>query len=312
MGRFGAQDTVRDGLNYYLYCDANPLKYVDKNGLWAEDGHNFITAQAGTNLNLTTRVTDLLMFHNYDTDTLFRAIGNTSWVPLLGNQSYHMNRNRRGQGDSRQELYQLHRDAAINLVNGSNLCTDLIPATRMLDALNQANIDVSHISNRLRDDDRITLPIVGWTIPGTGGIRNALTRRERTIAEAINDPVIGNEVRQAIALQNLGRGLHALQDVYAHGQIDAGSLNFMGHGPHTAVWYGSRWVLSREWGVNPDHYRYVWRKGSNTRLTRVDSDDASFGNNPRIIGAIVASEAFLQQFIDSIYDSSWLTGKCID
>ena len=36
-GRFNAEDTVRDGLNWYEYARSNPLRFVDKNGLWCED-----------------------------------------------------------------------------------------------------------------------------------------------------------------------------------------------------------------------------------------------------------------------------------
>ena len=35
QGRFNAEDTVRDGLNWYEYARSNPLRFVDKNGLWA-------------------------------------------------------------------------------------------------------------------------------------------------------------------------------------------------------------------------------------------------------------------------------------
>ena len=35
IGRFGAEDTVRDGANWYGYCHGNPLRFVDKDGLTA-------------------------------------------------------------------------------------------------------------------------------------------------------------------------------------------------------------------------------------------------------------------------------------
>ena len=35
QGRFAAEDTARDGTNWYAYCHANPLRFVDKDGLTA-------------------------------------------------------------------------------------------------------------------------------------------------------------------------------------------------------------------------------------------------------------------------------------
>ena len=33
IGRFISLDPIKDGLNWYTYCNNNPLRYVDKNGL---------------------------------------------------------------------------------------------------------------------------------------------------------------------------------------------------------------------------------------------------------------------------------------
>ena len=32
LGCFNAQDTIRDGLNWYEYCRSNPLAFIDKDG----------------------------------------------------------------------------------------------------------------------------------------------------------------------------------------------------------------------------------------------------------------------------------------
>jgi len=40
VGRFTAQDTVRDGLNWYEYCRSNPLSFVDLDGRTAESFMN--------------------------------------------------------------------------------------------------------------------------------------------------------------------------------------------------------------------------------------------------------------------------------
>ena len=36
-GRFNAEDGARDGLNWYEYARSNPLRFVDKNGLWCNE-----------------------------------------------------------------------------------------------------------------------------------------------------------------------------------------------------------------------------------------------------------------------------------
>jgi RHS repeat-associated protein len=37
LGRFTSQDPARDGVNWWIYCGNNPLKYVDPTGMYSED-----------------------------------------------------------------------------------------------------------------------------------------------------------------------------------------------------------------------------------------------------------------------------------
>ena len=37
LGRFTSQDPARDGVNWWIYCQNNPLKYVDPTGMYSED-----------------------------------------------------------------------------------------------------------------------------------------------------------------------------------------------------------------------------------------------------------------------------------
>ena len=67
VDRFGAEDIVRNGLNWYVYCRANPIRFVDKNGLW-DDEHYYITRIAGDRVGLCDSIVDLLIFFNKDTD----------------------------------------------------------------------------------------------------------------------------------------------------------------------------------------------------------------------------------------------------
>ena len=38
-GRFLTEDSARDGNNWYVYCDNNPIRYVDSNGAWKRNVH---------------------------------------------------------------------------------------------------------------------------------------------------------------------------------------------------------------------------------------------------------------------------------
>lgn len=38
IGRFTTEDPARDGLNWYIYCENNPVMFVDPWGYWASDG----------------------------------------------------------------------------------------------------------------------------------------------------------------------------------------------------------------------------------------------------------------------------------
>ena len=37
-GRFTQEDPVKDGLNWFIYCSNNPIRFFDSTGFWAADG----------------------------------------------------------------------------------------------------------------------------------------------------------------------------------------------------------------------------------------------------------------------------------
>ena len=312
-GRFNAEDIVNDGLNFYLYCSANPLGFVDKNGLWGKDIHDYITERAGSNLGLSEKIINLLIFHNRDTDLWY---GDTSFLPVIGNQAYHFNRNTDEQADSRIELSQLHLYAAVNLVNGTgNLRPDLINYRRMLDALRDSDVNISRISDRVYDET------VGILTHHRQRAEPMRLLPQRIVHEVINDPNLSEAARQVIALQHLGRGLHALQDIEAHGQIGAGPLNISGHTQESILSFLG-WPVQ-----NPDSHKYIWLfddfHGRGTLAPMFlfgnfpgnfpeENGMPLFSYNSRILAAIISSEAFLQQFINAIDDSSWFMNNCPD
>ena len=41
IGRFITEDPAKDGLNWYVYCGNNPIRYVDPTGCWQEDDDKY-------------------------------------------------------------------------------------------------------------------------------------------------------------------------------------------------------------------------------------------------------------------------------
>ena len=53
MGRFISEDPVRDGLNWYVYCRNNPIKYIDPTGYWATSDSKYSSTVQAMLLQLT-------------------------------------------------------------------------------------------------------------------------------------------------------------------------------------------------------------------------------------------------------------------
>ncbi|MBR6522980.1 MAG: RHS repeat-associated core domain-containing protein, partial [Clostridia bacterium] len=73
IGRFISEDPIKDGLNWYVYCNNNPVMFVDPMGLWAADGsderfkeNNPIVYQAIADLSETWSYLDELDKNNID------------------------------------------------------------------------------------------------------------------------------------------------------------------------------------------------------------------------------------------------------
>jgi len=291
LGRFGAEDTVRDGLNYYLYCSANPLRFVDLNGLWGKPTHANITQNAGNILNLSGSVTSVLIDFNLETDS-----GYTLPIPFFGEQAYHFNRNSNPSvsNDSRLDLARAHRNAAIALVNGTgDVRYDLISMDRLWYGVFGQGIGggVAEIGNEISHEYRTEQR------PGRTNYREVDSTthiRQQALEAAINDPIIGQRVRQALALQHLGRGLHAIQDIQAHGQIGAGPNNITGHAFETLF------------GNCPDDYGLMWEDDQMINLIPMDYAYQNFHGDPRIQASIRESIAYLTYFMEAIDCSHWM------
>ena len=289
IARFVSEDTVRDGMNYYQYCYANPLRFVDLNGLWGKDIHEEITRTAAENLydrlgiNLDAifgeGFVDSLVHYNNETDSLYSGLG-----PITGNQAYHFNRSPYGERDSRLALADKHLESAINLMLGhGNFGISMLPQTWLRDSIHNSMRDVSGM---------YLFPFSG--LHGTYALYIDSTFRsvfgpnmhDLPISMMWQLPGLSNEM----VMMHLGAALHAIQDYHAHGQINAGPNRFIGHAPQTVQSLGSSLFYPFvAWAPNFDSANYEWVPGSRTRLRRTVNPDY----NPRILAAIQDTEDFL-------------------
>ena len=181
LGRFMSEDPAKSGLNWYVYCENNPLKFVDPWGLWGANVHwgetkKWASAWVGTK-GFTEYDAGMLAFYDNNTDAVENGI---SPFPAIGDQSYHFNTNATGV-DSRLQ------HAAENLNNA-------------IWAWNQAKINYT---NNLKNLENF--------VPGSAAYK-AEERRINNLYRADKD----------YALKFLGEGLHAIQDIEAHGNITKG------------------------------------------------------------------------------------------
>jgi RHS repeat-associated protein len=51
IGRFTAMDPIKDGVNWYVYCRNNPLRYVDPNGLEVVINDDMIVKTSGRRIS---------------------------------------------------------------------------------------------------------------------------------------------------------------------------------------------------------------------------------------------------------------------
>lgn len=99
-------DPAKDGRNWYIYCDNNPLMYVDITGMWGKEIHDRSQEFGGTYqwaLNMG--------FSLEQADIIAKACNGVDWNifatdPFFG-QSYHFNTNPGGI-DSRITMAEIH------------------------------------------------------------------------------------------------------------------------------------------------------------------------------------------------------------
>ena len=104
-GTFITEDPIRDGLNWYSYCNDNPVKFKDENGLWASDVHYDDTYAWAVEAGFWGPNAERIAFYDNNTDNYLSGI--SPFPP--SDQSYHFNKNPDGT-DSRI----LHAEQKLN------------------------------------------------------------------------------------------------------------------------------------------------------------------------------------------------------
>jgi len=119
IGRFISMDPARDGLNWYVYCENNPVRYVDPTGMWGRDIHYGAKDEEGNvwgtffwaiDLGFSDMEAHIIADANYGVD--FGLFSNPI-LPVAG-QKYHFNTNPDGI-DSRKLVAEQHLNQAISL-----------------------------------------------------------------------------------------------------------------------------------------------------------------------------------------------------
>jgi len=109
MGRFMQRDPAghADGMNQYQYVKSNPVRRVDPQGLWGSDVHNDLTSQWAKNEGYPQTAASAVGSWDEDVDGSAVSWG-PGWAPIIGDQSYHFNRNLGGGPDSRLQHHTEH------------------------------------------------------------------------------------------------------------------------------------------------------------------------------------------------------------
>ena len=186
--RFVAEDTMRDGRNYYMHCRANPLSFIDKNGLWGKEYHEDVTKEEAYELGFCSTSIDQLA---YAVRWVDEHISGYNFMPLIGNQAIHFNRFDPDdpRGDSREYYGNQYRERA---------------AAAWVTAMDYHNL--------LSD-----IPTMDFSDMNIGLQGSALIDRVMSDTASLRDSYF------ELAMNYLGIALHAHQDISAHGQIGAGS-----------------------------------------------------------------------------------------
>jgi len=272
VARFTAQDAVRDGANWYAYCNANPLGFVDRNGLWPDNVHRCRTTEWAIEMGFDEDFARALGRATYGADSLLGGYNFfPGFIPIIGgNQGVHFNTN--SYGDSRDDIARDYVQKAIYAWNNASVeyARTLAEISR-IDYLNNPHLKLGVTMQRFNAEQAYT--------------------------------------HRTLAMHYLSIALHAQQDIEAHGDIAEGPGGIFGHARATI--YNNRIVRHLAVALNPlaapllflptlpdpDSYNYKWGDDTKTWLVPFDGHP---DDNPRIIDTRDLTSRLLWDFARGI------------
>ena len=214
---------------------------------------------------------------NYKIDLMNQANRDldTGWgtnaIPVFGNQGLHFNRSPVGIPDSRLISAEAHRIEAVAITTTAR------------------DIHASAINN----------------------IQNSTSLsavQKSTFTTQANSRLEADERR---AWTHLGNGMHPLQDLPFHGNMDTGSNRVLGHAPQSVAhninndwrWASGATLLLGPGGTflvpdlgDADSLNYIWADANRTRLAKAPDPK----NNPRLLEGIALTEQYLNKYLGDI------------
>ena len=285
---------MRQSANLYVYAQGNPLLFVDVSGLWCCHIHFYHTSDIARRIGFVPDSANTIAQANkgVDSNISYFGIGSgasrrfpvgilgTGPFPLVGTQEYHFDMSLPWQTDSRVTLSQDYLNRAVSIV---------------LDAQNVFDVSMAQLDDFLKRVEQgcNMLPVL-----------HDPSDVERDWREDAYQEYLFALNR---ALNQLGRGLHPLQDIYAHGDMGNALL-----GDHAVLPFIFNHILyanpNRRRIMNPNSPAYAiissrhadiigWEWiDPNNRVGLVYTGEGMAGN--RVIETSLATITFMESFLD--------------
>ncbi|MGE5371936.1 MAG: RHS repeat-associated core domain-containing protein [Solirubrobacterales bacterium] len=196
LGRFLNKDTYEGditnpmSLNLYAYCGNNPLKYVDPTGHWGIDVHYFRTEEIMKEMGISEDYAEAVAQGNQSVDLRWEGMKAT-----IGNR----NRAKNGEKEIASSEDKYHFNMSSNQ-SGSYY-------------------DTRRVYYRARFNEAVSL----WK-KGQVGYNNLMAKAKKETDPRVKSALITaamglRESYRKQAYNTFGQGLHALQDISAHGDV---------------------------------------------------------------------------------------------
>ena len=231
MSRFISSDIVKHGNNYYAYASANPLNLVDRNGLFDDYVHigvreangEFLPAQPPSQAPNAINGTGNIVNSLYDFGRIAPPEANLAYTIANHNKNI----------DWPQINVALPSGSSTE-INTRYLISDWNPSQAVQSQESDRSWWQTVLVGPLQIDSNIAIPVPGLnSVPhhfnrNTDGTDSRQDIASTNLAGAI-DAFNRGDYDGAWLL--LGQGLHALQDIDAHGNVGMGNW-IAAHGPN--------------------------------------------------------------------------------